>query len=52
MHGQSPSVAHLPIQLPGQQSITFYPNEDPQQVLYHASQAKSALTAFFAANRV
>ena len=29
MHGQSPSVAHLPIYLTGQQSITFHPNEDP-----------------------
>jgi len=52
MHGQSPSVAHLPIHLPGQQSITFHPKEDPQQVLYRASQADSALTAFFAANQV
>jgi hypothetical protein len=48
----SPSVAHLPIHLPGQQSITFHPNEDPQQLLYRASQADSALTAFFAANQI
>jgi len=52
MHSQHPSVAHLPIHLPGQQSITFHPNEDPQNVLNRASQAESALTAFFAANKI
>lgn len=52
MHSQQSSVAHLPIHLPGQQSITFHPNEDPQNVLNHASQAESALTAFFAANQI
>ena len=52
MHKQSPSVAHLPIHLPGQQSITFYPMEDPENVLNCVSQAESALIAFFAANQI
>ena len=52
MHAEVPNVVHLQIHLPGQQYVTWNPNNQPniQQVVDQAEDKDSNLTAYFKAN--
>ena len=50
MHEEKPSVYHLPIHLPDQQTIYFNDDDDPAEVMDCDASKKSILTEWFTAN--
>ena len=51
MHEEEPNVVHLQVHLPGEQAVVFNEDDNPAEIVEHAAQSKSTLTAFFEANR-
>jgi hypothetical protein len=50
-HDQEPNVLRLQVHLPGQHMVVFNPDDEPEAVAARASQERTTLTAWFAANR-
>ena len=51
MHAESPSVYHLPVHLQGQHMVYFNAEDELDSVMERETTKKTALTAFFEANR-